>query len=394
MLIWICQHLGGQSTVHARIRDAIFTWTTLSSASHQDTGESISTRAGSDSYRRPFVSSLTPARASAAYPWQPLLGAEVLGTQQLDLMDPPGSLSTEQASLGPLPAPDSSQPALLQPQPDHVDLAGLSHNILPWAQGSSILGGIPSQGLLAGPNVGPGAVPLAAAIGSGAYSVFPQQGLVLPLSASTQPSLPLMPATQQQQQQFQQQQQQQQLQQQQQMQQAWYWQACLNSALQSPQPQFAPQPQLSLQQQPAFLVYPPPAGFMPFPWAGAPSLQGMAGAVAPAALGPQPLLLYHPQAALANDVLLQELSAKKRSREGGDEGVLGTEARRRRSKQPSKVCSNCRTSNTPFWRKNSSDGQPLCNACGLYFSKNHQVRPKDLWQRDHEANQQTPSHPV
>ena len=28
------------------------------------------------------------------------------------------------------------------------------------------------------------------------------------------------------------------------------------------------------------------------------------------------------------------------------------------------VCSNCHTSNTPFWRKNRHTGLPLCNACG------------------------------
>merc|ERR1712144_164112 len=44
-----------------------------------------------------------------------------------------------------------------------------------------------------------------------------------------------------------------------------------------------------------------------------------------------------------------------------------------------KVCSNCGTSSTPFWRKNKIGGLPLCNACGLYFSKNDAPRPKELW---------------
>ncbi|KAK9867136.1 hypothetical protein WJX84_000253 [Apatococcus fuscideae] len=119
----------------------------------------------------------------------------------------------------------------------------------------------------------------------------------------------------------------------------------------------------------------------------------MAGALAPAPLGQQPLLFYHPQAALANEAALQEMSAKKRCREGIEDETSVSDTRRRRSRQLSKVCSNCSTSNTPFWRKSSSDGQPLCNACGLYFSKNHQDRPKDLWQREHEANQHIP-HPT
>jgi len=44
-----------------------------------------------------------------------------------------------------------------------------------------------------------------------------------------------------------------------------------------------------------------------------------------------------------------------------------------------KVCSNCGTTSTPFWRKNKNGGLPLCNACGLYFAKNEAPRPKELW---------------
>ena len=46
------------------------------------------------------------------------------------------------------------------------------------------------------------------------------------------------------------------------------------------------------------------------------------------------------------------------------------------------VCKNCGTKSTPFWRKDKNDGKPLCNACGLYFSKNDAPRPKILWKQD------------
>lgn len=252
--------------------------------------------------------------------------------KSLAAMNPPAPVGTANHSLGPFPMPDNPQPPNQTAQPAATDLPVPAQAVPLLGQGANLFGGVP-QSLLAG--AAPGAVPLAAAPGSATYPFLPQQGLVLPLSAAATPSLPLMPATQHQQ-----------LQQQQQMQQAWYWQACLNSALQTAQPQFAPlqaspQPQVPLQQQPAFLVYPPPAGFMPFSWTGGPGLQSMAGAVAPAALGPQPLLLYHPQAALANEAFLHELSAKKRSREGVDEGSSGADARRRRSKQSTKASAPC-----------------------------------------------------
>ena len=46
------------------------------------------------------------------------------------------------------------------------------------------------------------------------------------------------------------------------------------------------------------------------------------------------------------------------------------------------ICKNCGTRTTPFWRKDKHDGRPLCNACGLYFSKNDAPRPKILWKAE------------
>ncbi|PRT54889.1 Nitrogen regulatory protein areA [Wickerhamiella sorbophila] len=40
-------------------------------------------------------------------------------------------------------------------------------------------------------------------------------------------------------------------------------------------------------------------------------------------------------------------------------------------------CTNCSTRNTPLWRRNS-EGQPLCNACGLFLKLHGQERPLSL----------------
>ncbi|WBW74492.1 DNA-binding transcription factor Gaf1 [Schizosaccharomyces osmophilus] len=41
------------------------------------------------------------------------------------------------------------------------------------------------------------------------------------------------------------------------------------------------------------------------------------------------------------------------------------------------TCTNCHTHTTPLWRR-SPDGQPLCNACGLFMKINGVVRPLSL----------------
>jgi len=41
------------------------------------------------------------------------------------------------------------------------------------------------------------------------------------------------------------------------------------------------------------------------------------------------------------------------------------------------VCSNCQTTRTPLWRRDP-DGQPLCNACGLFYKLHGVVRPLSL----------------
>ncbi|XP_032672460.1 uncharacterized protein LOC116844675 isoform X4 [Odontomachus brunneus] len=40
-------------------------------------------------------------------------------------------------------------------------------------------------------------------------------------------------------------------------------------------------------------------------------------------------------------------------------------------------CANCKTSNTTLWRRNNS-GEPVCNACGLYFKLHNMNRPLSM----------------
>ncbi|KAH3676183.1 hypothetical protein WICMUC_002205 [Wickerhamomyces mucosus] len=44
---------------------------------------------------------------------------------------------------------------------------------------------------------------------------------------------------------------------------------------------------------------------------------------------------------------------------------------------PSTRCTNCNTQTTPLWRRNP-EGQPLCNACGLFLKLHGVVRPLSL----------------
>ncbi|KAL2314221.1 Transcription factor gaf1 [Schizosaccharomyces pombe] len=51
--------------------------------------------------------------------------------------------------------------------------------------------------------------------------------------------------------------------------------------------------------------------------------------------------------------------------------------RRANATNPTPTCTNCQTRTTPLWRR-SPDGQPLCNACGLFMKINGVVRPLSL----------------
>ncbi|KAK3837458.1 MAG: iron transporter biosynthesis regulating transcription factor, partial [Linnemannia gamsii] len=44
---------------------------------------------------------------------------------------------------------------------------------------------------------------------------------------------------------------------------------------------------------------------------------------------------------------------------------------------PQPMCTNCKTTLTPLWRKDDA-GDILCNACGLYYKLHHIHRPISL----------------
>lgn len=59
---------------------------------------------------------------------------------------------------------------------------------------------------------------------------------------------------------------------------------------------------------------------------------------------------------------------------------VATDGRRQRKatfQQDRTRCSNCDTTTTPLWRRNP-EGQPLCNACGLFYKLHGVVRPLSL----------------
>ena len=64
--------------------------------------------------------------------------------------------------------------------------------------------------------------------------------------------------------------------------------------------------------------------------------------------------------------------------------VVKAPASSRKSSKPkeAKVCVNCKSMDTPYWRKDKDGVGSLCNACGLYLAKNEAPRPSLLWRRD------------
>ncbi|CAL1544909.1 unnamed protein product [Lymnaea stagnalis] len=54
-------------------------------------------------------------------------------------------------------------------------------------------------------------------------------------------------------------------------------------------------------------------------------------------------------------------------------GMIGVSSSRR----VGMICANCRTSTTTLWRRNS-EGEPVCNACGLYYKLHGVNRPMSM----------------
>jgi len=73
----------------------------------------------------------------------------------------------------------------------------------------------------------------------------------------------------------------------------------------------------------------------------------------------------------------------KASGTSGNRVVKAPTSSRKSSKpKEAKVCVNCKSMDTPYWRKDKDGVGSLCNACGLYLAKNDAPRPALLWRRD------------
>ncbi|KAJ7082481.1 hypothetical protein C8R44DRAFT_558151, partial [Mycena epipterygia] len=53
-----------------------------------------------------------------------------------------------------------------------------------------------------------------------------------------------------------------------------------------------------------------------------------------------------------------------------------------------KECYNCHTTNTPLWRRDPKTNRPLCNACGLYVHNRHTPRPRELIEADNDDDEE------
>ncbi|KAG0693249.1 hypothetical protein DFH29DRAFT_964966 [Suillus ampliporus] len=77
---------------------------------------------------------------------------------------------------------------------------------------------------------------------------------------------------------------------------------------------------------------------------------------------------------LKTDVIKKRNRAQETYREGSAEIAKGSGDD---GDQPATSCTNCQTTNTPIWRRDP-EGEPLCNACGLFFQLHGIVRPLSL----------------
>ncbi|KAF4567451.1 hypothetical protein EYR40_006454 [Pleurotus pulmonarius] len=82
---------------------------------------------------------------------------------------------------------------------------------------------------------------------------------------------------------------------------------------------------------------------------------------------------------LGNGASSSELRSSSSTPELGDSGNGGhtTKSGSEDGESTPTSCTNCHTTNTPLWRRDP-DGQPLCNACGLFYKLHGVVRPLSL----------------
>lgn len=81
---------------------------------------------------------------------------------------------------------------------------------------------------------------------------------------------------------------------------------------------------------------------------------------------------HHPSASNRNGLEMT------RNRSGAQSGPSGPGTPTAETEENNAtVCTNCQTTNTPLWRRDP-EGQPLCNACGLFFKLHGVVRPLSL----------------
>lgn len=78
---------------------------------------------------------------------------------------------------------------------------------------------------------------------------------------------------------------------------------------------------------------------------------------------------------LANSIKAE--NKKSGGSQGKKEGSNKSDHASMATADPPTVCSNCNTTKTPLWRRDP-EGQPLCNACGLFLKLHGVVRPLSL----------------
>ncbi|KXX73486.1 Nitrogen catabolic enzyme regulatory protein [Madurella mycetomatis] len=84
----------------------------------------------------------------------------------------------------------------------------------------------------------------------------------------------------------------------------------------------------------------------------------------------------NPASDLSSATASRPASPPPGSRHGSTTNLQGSSGNQGESSTPT-TCTNCFTQTTPLWRRNP-EGQPLCNACGLFLKLHGVVRPLSL----------------